>query len=228
MNRPAGQIALVFALALGVLPARAETLPSGTDLVVRLEGDVRPGKTGDHFSAELAYPVFANGREMIPAGSRVEGRVRGSKKAVVLSPDELILPDGKRVDFNAAVREIDRKHLRAEEREGMIEGGGNRADAARQAAEIGMTGAGVGVMTTGSVKGMGIGAAAGVAAVLLGRKIAGRHHSTVIPSGTQLTLSLTRPLDLPDYAGDANAPERRPADPEERRPILRRAEPPAR
>ncbi len=220
----AALVALMF--ALGVVPACAETLPSGTELTVRLENEVRPGgKNGDQFLAELAFPVFVNGREMIPVGSRVEGEVRGSGKAVLLSPHRLVLPDGTQVDFNAAVREIDRGRLRAQEKEGTIEEKGSKADAARQAAEIGLAGASVGGMAAGSAAGMGIGAAAGVVAVLVGRKIAGRHRTTVIPAGTQLTLSLARPLDLPDTVAQASAAERRSTDPDDRRPILRRAGP---
>jgi L-lactate dehydrogenase complex protein LldF len=118
---------------------------------------------------------------------------------------------------------VARKKLRAEEKEGTIQQAGDRGDAARQAAEIGMTGAGIGAMSTGTAKGAGIGAAAGVAAVLIGRKVAGRGHSTVIPAGTQLTVSLSRVLELPDNVATAEAPVQRSTDdPEERRPILRR------
>ena len=214
---------LPLAGCLAVLPASAEKLPSGTELTLRLETEVAPDRnTSQNFSALLSYPVFVQGREVLPAGSRVEGEVRGSKKKIVLSPRYLFLPDGQRVYFNAAVKEIDRKRLRAEEKEGTIQGKGSGADAARQAAEIGMTGAAIGAMSTGSAKGMGIGAGAGVAAVLIGRKIANRNKATYIPAGTQLTVSLSRPLDVPDNATSAQASEKRSADPDDRRPILRR------
>ena len=199
------------------------TLQPGTEIVVRLETVVVPGeKSLERFSALLVYPIFAEGHEVLPAGSQVEGEVRGSKKRIQLSPQTLILPNGRRLDFNAAVQEIDRKQLRAALEEGTIERSGSKADAARQAAEIGMTGAGIGAMTTGSAKGAGIGALAGVAAVLIGRKIAGSRAPTIIPAGTQLTMSLARPLEIPEGLSEAPVSERRHRDPDDRRPILRR------
>ncbi len=79
-------------------------------------------------------------------------------------------------------------------------------------------------MTTGTAKGAAIGAIAGVGAVLIGRKIAGRNRTTVILAGTQLTLQLTRSLEIPDNmeelnssAHDGQFPNR-----EDRRPSLRR------
>ena len=216
-------IVLLLAVTLGATPASAATLQPGTEIVVRLENQVVPGeKSLERFSALVVYPVFADGQEVLPAGSQVEGQVRGGKKRIQLSPRTLILPNGRRLDFNAAVEAIDRKRLRAEAKEGTIGRSGSKADAARQAAEIGMTGAGIGAMTTRSAKGAGIGALAGVAAVLIGRKIAGSRTPTTIPTGTQLTLSLASPLEIPEGLSEAPVSERRPRDPDDRRPILRR------
>lgn len=217
------KIFLVAFLAVGTVSAWASKLPSGTELTIRLDNEVVPGdKHPQKFSASLFSPVFVEGRAVLPAGSRIEGDVRGSKKSVVLSPRYLYLPSGDRLDFNAAVRAIDGKHLKAGEKEGTIKKQGSKADAARQAAEIGMTGAGVGAMSTGSAKGMGIGAAAGVGAVLIGRKIAGRHSAAVIPAGTQLTLNLTRPMEVPDSAATDTEKRSTDTDPDDRRPVLRR------
>jgi len=223
MPRHSFAVLLLLAGGFGVLPAFGERLPSGTELTLRLENEVAPDSSrNQHFSALISFSVFAEGREVLPAGSRVEGDVRGNKKKVVLSPRYLILPDGQRVPFNAGIKDIDRKKLKADEKEGTIGQKGSGADAARQAAEVGMTGAAIGAMSTGTAKGTGIGAAAGAAAVLIGRKVAGRGRSTVIPAGTQLTVSLSRPLELPDNVASARAPEPRAADPDDRRPVLRR------
>lgn len=211
-----------MALAIGILPVRAEKVPSGTEMTVRLENEVAPdSKKGDTFSGLLAYPLFVNGKEVLPAGTRIEGEIRGNKKKVILSPRYLYLPNNRKVPFNATVKELDGKRLKAEQKEGSISQGGSKADASRQAAEVGLAGAGIGAMSTGSAKGMGIGAAAGVAAVLIGRQVAGRHHSFVIPAGTQLTLNLARPLDVPDNAAEATN-QKESSDPDERRPVLRR------
>lgn len=220
-------IVLLLVLALGALPVWAVTLQSGTELTVRLETEVVPGdKSPDRFSAVLMYPVFVDGREVLPAESRVEGEARGSKKRVQLSPRTLILPNGRRLEFNAAVRAIDRKRLRAEQKEGTIRRSGSKADTVREAAQVGATGAIIGTMATRSGKGAGIGALAGVAAVLISRKVAASRTPTVIPAGTQLTLSLARPLEIPDGLNEAAADEPHPRHPDDRRPILRRYDPP--
>lgn len=221
-RRPLSAAVLVV-LVLSALPTAAGKLPAGTELTVRLETEVVPeSRRPEPFSALLSYPVFLNGREVLPAGSRVEGEARGNKNRVQLSPRFLILPDGQRLDFNAAVRDIDRKRLRTEEKEGTIEPSGSKADAARQAAQVGLSGAAVGAMATGSGKGAGIGAAAGVAAVLIGRKVASRGNRAVIPAGTQVTLSLARPLEIPDQPMTTLPSTKPAADPDERRPVLRR------
>jgi hypothetical protein len=202
--------------------AKAINLPAGTELTVRLDSAIVPGEKGNQkFSADLFSSVFINGQEVLPMGSRIEGEVRGTKKSVVLSPRYLFLPNGKRLDFNAAISAVNGQRLKAEAKEGTVEKkGGDKGDAAQQASEIGLTGAVIGAMSTGTMTGMGIGAAAGAGAVLIGRKIAGSHGSTVIPAGTQLTLSLSRPMQVPDDVSEARSKE--PTDPEDRRPILRR------
>lgn len=212
--------AVIVAVVAGAMPIRADQIPSGTEIKIRLENEVAPdSKRGDTFSAVLDYPVFVDGKEMLPAGTRIEGDVRGNKKKLVLSPRNITLPGGQKVPFNAAVSDITGKKLKAEEKEGAVSQSGSKADAARQAAEIGAMGGMIGVMTTGTAKGMGVGAAAGAAAVLIGRGIAGRHHGTVIPAGTQLTLNLSRSLEIPDNAAQTAAT---PGSNDSDRPVLRR------
>lgn len=220
---------LILSFALAALPLCGATLPAGTKLVVRLDRDVEPADKNNHkFSAELANPVFVDGQQLVPVGTRVEGEIRGSKKSIFLSPRTLVLPDGRKVDFYATVGAIDSKHLKADEKEGTVEQkGGDRGAAAQQAGEVGSTGAIIGAMSTGTVEGAAIGAAAGVGAVLIGRKIAGRNHSPAIPAGTRLTLNLNKSIDLPDSVADSKAPEIRPANREDRRPTLRRSDAPA-
>jgi len=221
---------LLFIVLPGfVLPAWGETLPTGTEITIRLEQDIQPAdknsKNSAKFSAPLAFPVFANSREVVPAGSKVEGEIRGSKKAIFLSPRHLILPDGRQIDFNATVSAVNQKRLKADEKEGTIEGKSDTGAAAQQAGEVGAMGGLIGALSTGSLEGMGIGAAVGVGAVLIGRKIAGRGNTAVIPAGTQLTLDLNQPLEVPDDAADAKPPEDQSRDRDDSRPTLRRQDP---
>ena len=218
---------VIFAFLFGALPVWSETLPNGTKLVVRLDKPVQPdGKTKQGFSASLVVPVFVDGREVVPVGTRIEGDVRGSAKMVVLSPRSLILPNGQKIDFYASVDEISSSRLEAQTKEGTIEKKGDKGAAAQQAGQMGATGAVIGAVSTQSVTGMGVGAAVGVGAVLIGRKIAGMKDTTFIPAGTQITLSLNRPVGIPDNATEAKAPEPQLTNREDRRPILRREDPP--
>jgi hypothetical protein len=228
MSRLAFAIVLPMALGWSAPMARSETLPSGTELVIRLTQAVEPrNKDQKDFSASLDLPVFAHGREILPIGSRIEGEVRGSAKEIFLSPQTLILPDGRKLDFTATVGGISDKKLKADGDEGTIQDSGTAGETVQQAGQIGVTGAEIGVMTAGTAAGAGIGAAAGVAAVLIGRKIAGMHHTMVIPAGTQLTLKLDQKLEVPDDIVAApktteSASDKQNGDWMDSRPILRR------
>jgi hypothetical protein len=223
MLQPA-RFVLIAALLPCALPLAAETIPDGTKLVVRLSKELeREEGRKQTFSAEISSPVFVHGREAVPMGSRVEGEVRGSKKTIFLSPQYLVLPDGRKIDFNASVAGIDFKQLKTESKEGTIEEkGGHGGEAAQQAGEVGVMGAEIGAISTGSLAGAGIGAAAGVGAVLIGRKIAGRGRGTVIPAGSNITLNLNKPIDVPDDIADTKPAEIKSLDREDQRPILRR------
>jgi hypothetical protein len=219
--------AIVFAFAISALAGWAETLPSGTRIVIRLDQEIRPtGKPGQHFSAPLAFAVFSDGQEMLPLGSRIEGEVRGSKKSVFLSPHTLLLPNGHKLDFNAEVSGIDHKTLKADENEGTIESKRSIGPTVKQAGEVGIMGAEIGAMTTGSMTGMGIGAAAGIGAVIIAHEIAGHHGATVVPAGTEVTLSLVRSIDVPNDVSGGKPADDSFSDVHDRRPILRRIDDP--
>ena len=137
MSQP-WKFVLMLAALLSALPLSAETLPSGSRIVVRLDKDIEPdGKTKQKFSATLASSVFVDGHEVVPMGSRIEGDVRGSRKTVVLSPNRLILPNGQKIDFYASVEGISNKNLEAQSKEGTIERKGDTGGAVQQAGEIG-------------------------------------------------------------------------------------------
>ena len=225
--------AKTFSVALTVLfaasPVCSETLPSGTELTIRLDRDVRPSnknskdsKSIEKFSGTLSFPVFSNGREVVPAGSKVEGEIRGDKKNIFLSPRQLILPDGRKLEFTATVSAVDATRLKADKNEGVIEGGSNTGEAVQQAGQMGTEGAIIGALSTGTWTGMAVGAGIGVGAVVVGRKVAGMGKGTVIPAGTQLDLNLNQPLEIPESAIEATSPEESSPNREDRRPILRR------
>jgi serine/threonine-protein kinase len=66
-------------------PGRSEalelpTVPIGADLAVSITSEIRSDRTrpGSTFTAELVEPLFAQGREVVPAGARLTGRVAGA------------------------------------------------------------------------------------------------------------------------------------------------------
>ena len=192
------RLALQLGLSAGL--AWAGTIPAGTDLVVRLEHSVdavKKGKYPETFEAWLAKPVIVDGKKMLPEGTIVKGEVRGDKKHVLLIPKQLNLPDGRRLPFNATVSALDRASLQLEEREGTISREGAKADAARETAQGAAAGASEVYATTGRAKDTAIGAAVGASAVIVGRKITNTNRPPFIPTGTQLTLTLNRPLEVP-------------------------------
>src|SRR4029077_19808149 len=146
---------LLLACFPGTFALWGETLPKDTQIVVRLDKDVeRDENKKQTFTASLAYPVFIHGREAVPAGTRIEGDVRGSKKTIFLSPRRLVLINGEKIDFNASVAEVSNKQLKAQAKEGTIEKrAGAPAPASQQAGEMGTEGAIIGAMSTGSWEG---------------------------------------------------------------------------
>lgn len=64
-------------------PAPRSSVPSGTNMTVRLTSSVssETARVGDAWSGVLVHPVRANGRELIPAGAAVRGTVTGALEA---------------------------------------------------------------------------------------------------------------------------------------------------
>lgn len=196
---------VVLFLSVGL--ASAATIPAGTDIVVRLEYNVEIAQKGKYpatFEAWISAPVKVDGREMLSIGTVVKGEVRGDKKHVLLIPKQLILSDGRRLPFNAAVRALDRVDLELEEKEGTISESGRKADATREIAKGAETGAAVSYGSTGRAKDLALGAAVGAGSVLVSRRINKPYNGPIIPFGTQLTLTLNRPLEVPDNAARRN------------------------
>ena len=70
---------LMCVLGLGAMATAQSSspVPAGTALMVKLETTLATfsNKPGDLFQGQLIQPVVLNGRTLIPAGTRVEGRV---------------------------------------------------------------------------------------------------------------------------------------------------------
>ncbi len=158
-------------------------LPAGTRVGVILQNGIstRNAKPGDSVYLQTSFPITQSNRIVIPVGSYLRGELLESKRPgrikgrgeFRLRLDTLILPNGYTVNLNAAPRSADSGGNETMDSEGKVTGGGNKGKKVGTVVTTTATGAGIGAIATRTPKGAGIGAgigaAAGLAAVLLTR-----------------------------------------------------------
>ena len=185
------------------VPAADFVVKAGTRLPLRLINSVstKHSVPGDRVYLETAYPVFAQGRVVIPTGSYVQasltevkraGKVKG-KSELFLRFDSITLPNGTTRDFRARLSQADGK-LNAE---GKLEGDTARGSDAKAVGVTTAAGAGVGSIVGAAAghagMGAGIGAAAGALGGLAG-VLSTRGPDTVLQSGSTVEMQLDRDL----------------------------------
>jgi hypothetical protein len=191
-------ILLVAAMAA----AQAAPVPAGTALMVKLETTLATfsNKPGDPFQAQLAQPVLVNGKEALPAGTRIEGRVTkvaeprriSGKPTIGILAEALILPTGERLFLDATLVDTNIPGTDVN-REGQFKGTGHdRRD------ELETGGGTVGGMLIGGLVGGPVGIVVGgaIGAGSTGGHWLIKHRSATLPAGTILTLEMNRPLAM--------------------------------
>lgn len=178
------------------------TLPAGTELLVRLTTTLstKANQNGDPWVGRVTEPIFAEGREVVPAGSTVDGRVTYVKEAgratgtgqMRLVAETITTPAEGTFTIVASLENAQgAEGSKVKGEEGTIEGPGKDKKGAAKEVGIGAAaGAGVGAMVhggSGALYGAGIGV---VAALVHG--IVKKHNGVVLPQGTELTFVLTR------------------------------------
>ena len=166
-------------------PASASelTIPAGTKVPVALKHAVSSKGTheGDSVYAETTFPVVANGRVLIPAGTYVQGRIshiqRGGRikgrAEVLMHFTTLIYPSGYTVLLPGAVENapgVDKTTVK--DGEGTIRSDSQKGEKIGTVATSAGTGAVVGGLSNGgkgALIGAGIGGAVGTAIGLLAR-----------------------------------------------------------
>lgn len=166
------------------------TVATGTSFSARLATDLssETSQVGDRFTARLTSPLTGEGREAVPAGSIVEGRVVeavatkkiGGQARLGLVFDSVVLPDGSRVPLSASLTEVGKSQTKED------------------AAKIGggaLAGAILGRIIGGGSKAKR-GAVGAVVGGAIGTVLAAKDEGDPIelPAGTVLTLSLEAPL----------------------------------
>lgn len=190
-------------LLAAVAMAQNATVPVGTALKVKLQTTLSTfsSKVGDPFSGSVMDPVTLDGKTVIPAGATIQGRVTkvseprriAGKPTIGLFPETLILPNGNHFMLNAPVIDTNLGHGTDVNNEGEFKGDGHDR---RDLAEVGI-GTGGGMLAGGLIgggPGVVIGGAIGAGASTVHWLV--RHRSATLPSGTELTLELSRPLEL--------------------------------
>jgi hypothetical protein len=171
---------------------------------VRMEDTITSGsaRIGDRFRTTVVDPVYANGIEVIPAGSKVTGRVTAVKradrksKAGTLGVDfvSVQLPNGTSRAISGSLTDVTGQNNNYDN-EGQVTG---KSSTKRNVVFIGggaATGALIGAIAGGG-KGAGIGAIVGGGLGVAGSYFSKGKEAEVKP-GTEFGVILNRSLSLP-------------------------------
>jgi type IV secretion system protein VirB10 len=183
-------------------PPAQYTIAQGTHILLSLTNPIstKDSKDGDPIYLTTAIPIAQDGRVVIPKGSYVRASVSKSKAAgrgankgeLFIRFDSLTLPNGVTRDFHARLTSADTVNGKVDPDEGKISGTGKNTKPGEVGRDVGigsMGGVLIGSAAGHPITGLGIGAAAGVAAVLLGK-----NKDVVLPRGTSVEMVLDRDL----------------------------------
>jgi hypothetical protein len=179
------------------------SVPEGTALMVKLDNTLTTfhSKAGDPFSGHVTEAVIMDGKTVIPVGATVQGRVTkvteprrfAGKSTITIFPENLVLPDGQRFVLNASLVDTSRRGRTDVTEEGEFKGAGHSG---RDMTEI-AAGTGGGMLIGGLIgggPGLLIGGAVGATATTAHWLV--RRTSATLPAGTELTMELSRPLEM--------------------------------
>jgi len=184
----------------------AITVPAGTQIPLKLAQGIstKSAKVGDAVYAETVFPVTANDRIVIPAGTYVQGRISEIKRPgrvkgraeFLMHFTTMIFHSGYTVMLPGAVENLPGSEKQTvRDKEGSIQQDGSKGKDAETVAKTAGAGAGVGSIAGRNLKGAGIGGAAGAAAGLA-YVLFSRGPDINLPTGTSVQIVLERPLAL--------------------------------
>jgi hypothetical protein len=184
---------------------RQITVPAGTEVLLQLKStiDTKNAQVGDGVYCQTAFPVSIDNVIVIPGGTYVKGeivkvqragRVKG-RAEVLFRFTSMIFPNGYTVDLPGTVHHDSGAANATVDDEGKIKADSQKAkDAGTVLKGTGIGAAGGGIATgtrAGVLGGAGIGAAAGLATVLLTRG-----QDLRIEAGTSLKMLTQVPLTV--------------------------------
>ena len=183
------------------------TLGTDTTMRVRLDNELtsRTARVGDTFSTTVTEPVYAEGVEVVPVGSKVWGRVATVNRAGRRTPGNISVrftslqtPNGARHLINGSLTTLQTDQVRSDN-ESTVKG---RSNQKRDAVFIGggaATGAIIGAIAGGG-KGAAIGAILG-GGLGTGARVYEKEQEAEVKSGTEFGVSLNQSVRLPEYRG---------------------------
>jgi hypothetical protein len=184
--------------------ARIE-VPGGTHIPLVLHNAIstRSARPGDPVYFETLFPVMIDGHVAIPAGSYVSGEVTESKRPgrvkgrgeLMIRLKTLILPNAYMVDLNAVPSNAGSGGNETTNNEGKIIGDSNKGGDVGTIAKTTAAGAGIGAIAGQGAKGAGIGAGIGAAAGLMAVLLT-RGPEAELPRGSTVEAVLDRAILL--------------------------------
>jgi hypothetical protein len=192
----------ILLMAATAWAQNAVSVPEGTPLKIKLQTTISTfsSKVGDPFQGKVTDPVIIDGKTAIPAGATVEGRVTKleeprrikGKPTIGILPEHVLMPDGQRFMLNAVLIDTDIKGTDVND-EGMFKGSGHGRN---DQIEVGAGTAGGMVIggLVGGAPGVLVGGVIGAGATTTHWLV--QRRSAVLPSGTQLMMELSRPLNM--------------------------------
>ncbi len=182
------------------------TVPAGTQIPLKLAQGIstKSAKVGDAVYAETVFPITANDRIVIPAGTYVQGRISEIKRPgrvkgraeFLMHFTTMIFRSGYTVMLPGAVENLPGSEKQTvTDKEGTIQQDSTKGKDAGTVAKTAGEGAVVGAVVDRSIRGAGIGGGAG-AAVGLASVLLTRGPEVTLHSGTSVQIVLERPLSL--------------------------------
>lgn len=182
------------------------TVPAGTQIPLKLEQGIstKSAKVGDAVYARTVFPITANDRIVIPAGTYVQGRISEIKRPgrvkgraeFLMHFTTMIFHSGYTVMLPGAVENLPGSEKQTvKDKEGTVQQNGSKGKDVGTVAKTAGEGAVVGAIVDRGARGAGIGGGAG-AAVGLASVLLTRGPEATLPSGTNVLIVLERPLSL--------------------------------
>ena len=183
-------------VALPSTPVNASTLPTGSTVTVTLDQQVgtKNSKVGDTFSATVVDAIVAsNGQTVVPAGSKVYGKVTGLQDSDNATQKAAIRLDFERINVNGVERPFE-ANITATNLE--TSSNDTRNETLKKAGIGAAAGAVLGAVLGGGdvskiIGGAAIGAAAGTVISLGGGEV-----DAVLPAGSKMTLQTTQQVAM--------------------------------